>query len=320
MNQPDPTPPMDRRQLLTAGVAAAAALSGLAALPDGPAPADAKPQSAKSPKLAANSDRLPVAYIPHGGGPWPFVELPLGDKDERAQLAAYLRALPRVPAVPPKALLVVSAHWEEPVPTVMTAAQPSLLYDYYGFPPEAYQVKWPAPGEPQLALRVQKLLGAAGIASAANANRGFDHGTFVPLKLAWPEAQLPTVQLSLKAGLDPAEHLAIGRALAPLRQEGVFIIGSGMSYHNMRGFGQPQARAASQAFDGWLQRSMALPTAERDHQLGRWLQAPSAREVHPRAEHLLPLMVIAGAAQGDGGRTAYASTLMGMAISAYHFG
>lgn len=320
MNSPDPAAPIDRRQLLTTGVAAAAALTGLAALQQSPAEAEAEPQAGRPQPLQSPSARLPVAYIPHGGGPWPFVELPFGDKKELDQLAAYLRSLANLPAVAPKAVLVISAHWEEAVPTVMTAARPTMLYDYYGFPPEAYRVQWPAPGEPQLAKRVQNLLSSAGIASASDGKRGFDHGTFVPLKLAWPDAKVPTVQLSLKQGLDPAEHLAIGRALAPLRQEGVFIIGSGMSYHNMRGFGQPQARPASVAFDGWLQRSMALPAAERDRQLKQWQQAPAARQVHPREEHLLPLMVIAGAAGGDLGRAAYASSLMGVAISAYQFG
>ena len=319
MIRPELTTPIDRRQLLAAGVAAAAAVTGMAVLHDAAPDAAAQPDHGQAQALPPRA-RLPVAYIPHGGGPWPFVDLPLGDKAELAQLAAYLRKLALVPAEAPKALLVVSAHWEEAVPTVMAAAQPPMLYDYYGFPPEAYQVQWPAPGAPQLAQRVQSLLEEAGIRSGSDAKRGFDHGTFVPLKLAWPDAKIPTLQLSLKQGLDPAEHLAIGRALAPLRQEGVFLIGSGMSYHNMRGFGQPQARQASQEFDGWLQKSMAMPAAERDRQLEQWLQAPAARQVHPRPEHLLPLMVIAGAAQGDTGRAAYASTLMGVAISAYHFG
>ena len=311
---------IDRRQLLTVGVAAAAALTGLAVLADPATPAAPVAKPTENKVLAAKPVRQPVAFIPHGGGPWPFVDLQMGDKSELDRLAAYLRNLPQLLPAPPKALLVVSAHWEEGVPTVMTAAKPSLLYDYYGFPAEAYKVQWPAPGDPQLGQTVQKLLAAEGISAATDAQRGFDHGTFIPLKLAWPDAQVPTIQLSLQAGLDPAKHLAIGRALAPLRDQGVFIVGSGMSYHNMRGFGQPQARAASEAFDGWLQRSMALAPAERDQQLQRWLSAPAAREVHPRAEHLLPLMVVAGAAQSDLGRTTFASTLMGVALSGFHFG
>jgi aromatic ring-opening dioxygenase catalytic subunit (LigB family) len=201
----------------------------------------------------------------------------------------------------------------------MNGARPPLLFDYYGFPAESYELTWPAPGEPQLAARVQELLGAAGIPSSSDAERGFDHGTFVPLKLAYPDAQIPTVQLSLKAGLNPQEHLAIGRALEPLRNEGVFIIGSGMSYHNMRAMG-PQGRPFAAAFDAWLRDAATRPAAERDARLAEWTSAPAARGAHPREEHLLPLMVIAGAAGQDQGRVAYHDTLMGLEISAYAFG
>lgn len=263
--------------------------------------------------------RLPVVYLPHGGGPWPFVEMGLGSQNERDALRVYLESVRELPPSPPRALLVISAHWEEPQPTVMSATRPPLLFDYYGFPPESYALTWPAPGSPELAERVRQLLGAAGIEARANAERGFDHGTFVPLKLTYPEAQIPTLQLSLKAGLDPSEHLAIGRALRPLRDEGVFIIGSGMSYHNMRGFG-PQGRAASAAFDGWLRAAVTADRAGREEQLRNWAQAPSARAAHPREEHLLPLMVVAGAAGDDAGRVAFHGTFLSTEISAHVFG
>jgi aromatic ring-opening dioxygenase catalytic subunit (LigB family) len=214
---------------------------------------------------------------------------------------------------------VISAHWEEPVPTVMTGERPPLFYDYYGFPPESYRLTWPAPGHPALAARVRGLLEGAGFATAANAERGFDHGTFVPLKLTYPAADVPTVQLSLRRGLDPAEHLAIGRALAPLRDEGVFIVGSGMSYHNLRAF-NASGRAPSAAFDAWLGEAIAQDPEERARRLTRWSEAPSARQAHPREEHLLPLMVVAGAAGADKGRTAYNGTLVGLRISGFHFG
>src|SRR6185312_5881009 len=163
------------------------------------------------------------------------------------------------------------------------------------FPPESYEITWPAPGEPALAQRVRSLLAAAGFESAENAERGFDHGTFVPLKLAYPNADVPTVQLSLKKGLDPKEHLAMGRALQPLRDEGVFIVGSGMTFHNLRAFGDPRSRPVSEAFDAWLREAATLPARERDERLAHWASAPAARLAHPREEHLLPLMVIAGA-------------------------
>jgi aromatic ring-opening dioxygenase catalytic subunit (LigB family) len=262
---------------------------------------------------------MPVVFLPHGGGPWPFVDVGIGKKDELAALAGYLRSLPSVPKTPPKALLVISAHWEESVPTVMNGAHPPMLYDYYGFPPESYTITWPAPGDPTLAARVRDLLAGAGFDTGADAERGFDHGTFVPLKVAYPDANLPTVQLSLKTGLDPAEHLAMGRALAPLRDEGVFIVGSGMTYHNLRAFG-PQAAPVSEAFDAWLRETAGLPREARDQGLTRWSSAPAARLAHPREEHLLPLMVVAGAAGEDRGARAYDGTILGLRISAYHFG
>ena len=161
---------------------------------------------------------------------------------------------------------------------------------------------------------MRELLDAAGFESAANGERGFDHGAFVPLKLAYPEAGVPTVQLSLKQGLDPEEHLAMGRALAPLRDEGVFIVGSGMTFHNLRAFGSPQARPVSEEFDGWLREAATDEPRERDRRLGQWSKAPSARAAHPREEHLLPLMVVAGAAGADRGTVAYSGTLMGIRI------
>jgi aromatic ring-opening dioxygenase catalytic subunit (LigB family) len=261
---------------------------------------------------------MPVAYLPHGGGPWPFVDLGL-PRHEVDALAEYLRSLRSLPKISPAALLVVSAHWEAPVPTVMTRPRPPMLYDYYGFPPAAYELVWPTPGEPELAERVQALLGQAGIPSASDDQRGFDHGTFIPLMLTYPDADVPTVQLSLKAGLDPQEHLAIGRALAPLRDEGVFILGSGMSFHNMRAFGSPRAREPAEAFDAWLSATMTLDPDARDRALLAWADAPAARIAHPREEHLLPLMVIAGAAATDRGSAGYSGTFMGARISAYHF-
>jgi aromatic ring-opening dioxygenase catalytic subunit (LigB family) len=261
---------------------------------------------------------MPVVFLPHGGGPWPFVDIGFGDKKELDALAAYLRSVHELPKTPPRAVLAVSAHWEETVPTVMTAERPPMLYDYYGFPPESYQLTWPAPGEPKVAGRVRELLGAAGFDTAADESRGFDHGTFVPLKLAYPDADVPTVQLSLKRGLDPEEHLAIGRALSPLRDEGVFIVGSGMTYHNLREF-SPRARPVSEAFDAWLRETVALGASERDRRLAAWSSAPSARKAHPREEHLIPLMVAAGAAGSDRGLVAFRGTLLTLSISAYHF-
>ena len=141
----------------------------------------------------------------------------------------------------------------------------------------------------------------------------------MPLKLTYPEAEIPTLQLSLKQGLDPEEHLAMGRALAPLRDEGVFIVGSGMTYHNLRAFGSA-GRPAAAAFDAWLCETTVLEQRERDARLAQWASAPAARAAHPREEHLLPLMVVAGAAGTDRATIPYHGTLLGLRLSAHHFG
>jgi aromatic ring-opening dioxygenase catalytic subunit (LigB family) len=166
---------------------------------------------------------------------------------------------------------------------------------------------------------VRELLAGAGFQTAEDGKRGYDHGTFVPLKLTYPDADVPVVQLSLVRGLDPAQHLAMGRALAPLRDEGVFIIGSGMTFHNLRAFG-PAARPVSEAFDAWLREAAVKPREEREAALAAWAKAPSARQAHPREEHLVPLMVVAGAAGEDAGRVGYTGTVMGVKISAYEYG
>ena len=263
--------------------------------------------------------RLPALYIPHGGGPCFFMEWTMGPPDTWDAMKAWLgelgRRYPR-----PQALLVVSAHWEEEVVTVQSGASPPLLFDYSGFPPETYQLTWPAPGAPGVAARVRALLGAAGIASREDAARGFDHGVFVPLKVSYPEAHIPTAQLSLRAGLDPSHHLAIGRALAPLRDEGVLIVGSGMSFHNMRAFNRPVALDGSRQFDTWLGDVCEGDPAARNQALARWSDGPAARFAHPREEHLLPLMVAAGAADGERGRRLFQDEVMSARVSAFELG
>ncbi|MGV3525433.1 MAG: DODA-type extradiol aromatic ring-opening family dioxygenase [Candidatus Sericytochromatia bacterium] len=260
--------------------------------------------------------RLPTYFIPHGGGPCFFMDW--NPRDAWDGMAAFLRQLRHDVGTTPQAVLVISGHWETDVLSLTSAPAPELLFDYYGFPEHTYQLTYPAPGSPELAAQVAALLGEAGIPSQLDGTRGFDHGVFIPFKLVYPEAEIPVVQLSLRADLDPAFHLAVGRALAPLREQGVLIIGSGMSYHNLRRFG-PQAAAVSQGFDDWLNRAVAQ-VPEREALLTHWTEAPHAREAHPREEHLLPLMVVAGAASGESGQTIYQDTVMGMALSGHRFG
>src|ERR1700756_2753925 len=235
------------------------------------------------------TQRLPTLFIPHGGGPWPFMEVMHGPPDTWDRLAAYLRGLDQSLGVRPKAVLVISGHWEEARPTVNVSAQPPLLFDYYNFPEHTYRLTYPAPGAPELAHRVEALLAGAGFKTDEDGERGYDHGVFIPFMLVYPDADVPIVQLSLQEGLDPATHLAIGRALAPLRDEGVLIIGSGMSYHNLRELlsGSPRGKGPWDAFDAWLAQAVeAADPAVRDRELSRWSEAPGALSCHPRSEHL----------------------------------
>ncbi len=235
-------------------------------------------------------------------------------------MEAYLRSIDRSLVRRPEAVLVISGHWECPCPTVNTAAEHTLLFDYYGFPEHTYRLSYPAPVSPRVGARVRTLLADAGIDSAEEANRGLDHGVFVPFLLIFPDASVPLVQLSLKAGLDATEHLAIGRALIPLREEGVLIVGSGMSYHNLAAFFSKRGNEDSQRFDEWLHAAVTAPgAAERAARLTEWQRAPGAASSHPHPDHLLPLMVAAGAANGDAGVRTYNDHIFGKAVSGFQF-
>lgn len=206
--------------------------------------------------------------------------------------------------------------------TATSAKRPELIYDYYGFPNHTYELRYPAPGEPMLAARVEGLLAAAGLACQPDDQRGFDHGMFIPLKLMFPEADIPVVQLSLRDDLDPAVHLAAGQALASLRDEGILIIATGMSFHNMRGYGDTRFTQPSERFDRWLTGAVEAAPDQRNAALGRWAQAPDAHLCHPpgEEEHLIPLMVAAGAAGRDAGRLAYSEQVWETRLSAFRFG
>lgn len=265
---------------------------------------------------------LPVWFIPHGGGPCFFMDPPPSAPDAWTGMARHLRAIPASLSEKPRALVVVSAHWLEHRPTVTGAARPPLIYDYRGFPPHTYALKYPAPGDPALAADIVRRLGAAGIDAGVDPARGLDHGVFVPLMLLYPDADFPVVQLSMLASLDPAAHLAVGRALASLRDEGVLILGSGMSYHNLQNMFKADARALAIAekFDGWLTDAATAEPAVRDAALARWAEAPGARISHPHEDHLLPLMVAAGAAGADRGVRDYRDHVFGAPVSGYRFG
>lgn len=242
-----------------------------------------------------SSDRLSrVLFIPHGGGPLPL----LGEKSHQ-ELVDFLRDITSSLGQP-STIVVISAHWEENVATITSREKPSLIYDYYGFPDEAYHIEYPAPGSPDLARRIFDLLQQSGIAARLDGNRGFDHGLFVPLKIMFPAANIPCLQLSLLHSLDPAAHINIGKALSALRKENVLFIGSGFSFHNLNAFFAPNndsPDAKNMAFEDWLIdvcTNGELSAAEREARLIRWRDARYANFCHPREEHLLPLHVCVG--------------------------
>jgi len=266
------------------------------------------------------STRLPTYFVSHGGGPWPWMKDQYGDT--YAQLEASLVAMRRQTGGRPRAVLVVTSHWETDDFTLSSGAAPGMIYDYGGFPPHTYQIRYPAPGDPALAARAAALLQAAGLPAGLDPARGFDHGTFSMLAPVYPDADMPVVQLSIRHGYDPATHLAAGRALAPLRDEGVLIVGSGLSFHNLRQFG-PGGALASHAFDTWLQHVLLEETpATREQMLLAWDTAPYARLAHPREDHLVPLWVALGAAEHEPAACVYheENFFGSLTVSSFRFG
>lgn len=261
---------------------------------------------------------LPTYFISHGGGPWPWVP---AWRRRFGKLEKSLVEIPREISEKPRAALVVSGHWEEPHFAVMGASRPGMVYDYYGFPAEDYRIVYPAPGAPEIAMRTADLIRAAGLPAQIDDRRGFDHGAFVPLFVLYPDADIPAFQLSLQSGYDPLTHIELGRALAPLREEGVLIIGSGLSYHNLGLFGDG-AQEPSEAFDHWLADVLASPPDKRTSALVSWEQAPYARVCHPKEDHLAPLFVALGAAEREPATRVYheQGIFGGVTASSYRFG
>jgi aromatic ring-opening dioxygenase catalytic subunit (LigB family) len=264
---------------------------------------------------------MPTIYITHGGGPcfWITPPEPFGPNAFDG-LKAYLSGLLDTLPARPKAFLVISGHWEETLPTIGSAENPEMIFDYYGFPKHTYQLEYPAPGSPELAAEVANLFTAAGLHYNTDDQRGYDHGVFVPFLIIDPESQIPVVTLSLRQDLDPVAHIEIGKALEPLRDQGVLIVGSGSSYHNLRRFIDGEAKT-SQTFDHWLTKAIVeTDESTRNDLLCQWSQAPGARMCHPREDHLIPLMVAAGAAGTDTGARVFHDSIAGKAFSGFSFG
>ncbi len=259
-----------------------------------------------------------IVYFSHGGGPLPI----LGDDSHKA-MVEFMEHLP-AQLTKPEAILVVSAHWEERAATLLGAQNPAMFYDYYGFPEKAYEIIYPAPGSPELANRIAGLLEKNHIGTHIDPERGFDHGLFIPLKLMYPQADIPSLQLSLLRGLNPAAHIALGKALRELMSENLLVVGSGFSFHNMNAFawqGDGGPDPANDAFQDWLIEVCTGPIAqsEREQRLIQWEKAPSAHYCHPREEHLLPVHVCQGMA-GKPARLVFDDKILGKRAVAFYWG
>jgi aromatic ring-opening dioxygenase catalytic subunit (LigB family) len=262
-----------------------------------------------------NMPTMPSLYIPHGGGPSFFMS---GERKARYQATEdFLRSLLGLLPARPSAMLINTAHWETPVPAFTGGAAPGLIYDYYGFPPETYTLTYPAPGSPALAERAADLMQQAGLSAVVEPDYGWDHGVFIPLKVMHPQADIPVVAMSLHESLDPALHHRMGRALRALRDEGVLIVGAGMSFHNLRNFAQ--AAPDSHRFHDWLDQALAGDWQARCDRLANWQHAPGGLASHPREEHLLPLMVASGAGSDAPGRPIWRGAIGPSAIGAWAF-
>jgi len=249
--------------------------------------------------------------------------MPLLSEDGYERMNPFLREFPST--IPePEAIVVISAHWEEPVVSITAHKNPPMLYDYNGFPPESYQFSYPAPGRPRLASRVQTILETAGIEARLDYERGFDHGLFVPLMLMYPAADIPCIQISLSNSLDAAFHIELGRALAPLKKENLLILGSGFSFHNMQVMSSNEGGPGDEKnrqFEDWLAQTCSDPDLdlnERELRLVEWDRAPAARYCHPREEHLLPLLVCFGVARAQA-TTVFQDVVSGFIASAYQW-
>jgi len=242
-----------------------------------------------------NSNKAQVVFFSHGGGPLPI----LGDSGHKA-MVNFMQQLP-LQLKKPDAIIVISAHWEESTVTVLGSQTTSMFHDYYGFPDEAYEIKYPAPGSPDLARRIADSLMKNKISARIDFERGFDHGLFIPLKLMYPQANIPSLQISLLRGLDPGKHIDLGNGLNEFMNENILIIGSGFSFHNLGAFsweGINTPDPANDEFQSWLIElcTGSISQSERERRLMEWQKAPFARYCHPREEHLMPVHVCLSAA------------------------
>ncbi len=256
-----------------------------------------------------------IVYFSHGGGPLPI----LGDPSHQ-EMISFMKKLPQE-IEKPEAIIVISAHWEEAVPSIIESNNPTLFFDYYGFPKEAYEIKYAPPGNIELIKQIKELFGKNNMQLSIDAKRGLDHGVFIPLLMMYPDADIPVTQISLIKGLDPDRHLLMGKVLNQLLNQRVLLIGSGFSFHNMNAFdwsGKHTEDAKNNAFQEWLIEVCTgdYPQNEREDKLRDWEKAPGARYCHPREEHLIPLHVCCGAA-GRRGKLVFDNFILGKRAVAF---
>ena len=258
---------------------------------------------------------LPAIFVSHGS---PMLAI------EDAQARQFLASLPEILPERPKAILMISAHWERLRPAVSSPPANETIHDFGGFPPALYQIQYPAPPSADLARRVAELLGTSGLPTDIDQRRGLDHGAWVPLMVAWPDADIPVVQLSVQTRLGPAHHYQLGQILAPLRDEGILIIGSGSFTHDLASFRSSGGRIDApepdwvHAFAEWM--ASALRERRVDDLLNYRVLAPDAAHNHPTEEHLLPLYVALGVAP-EAVRHLHQSTTYGiLRMDAFAFG
>jgi 4,5-DOPA dioxygenase extradiol len=263
--------------------------------------------------LSDTSDLMPVLFLSHGSPTLPFDNVPARD--------FLMRLGGKLPV--PKAILCISAHWEAALPSVTASAAPSTIHDFYGFPQALFDLQYDVPGDPALAQRIVGMLEAGGINAMLSSDRGLDHGTWNPLMLIYPQSAIPVLQLSLIHRGKTTDHIAVGRLLAPLRDEGILIVASGGAVHNLRAVewgGRTPPPDWATAFDRWLQH--AIEAGDYAALAAYRSEAPDATLAHPSEDHLMPLFVALGAAAGSSqsasGRQLHASFTFGsLSMAAY---
>lgn len=256
-----------------------------------------------------------IIYFSHGGGP-----LPILDDSSHYQMIKFMKDIPSK-IQKPDSIIVFSAHWEEDIVTIQSGKEPEIMYDYYGFPEPTYSIKYPCKGDSELALKIAKLFKSNDIKYRLDDKRPYDHGSYIPLKMMYPNADIPVVQISLHHNLDPLTHLNIGKVLRPILEDNILIIGSGFSFHNMQKFDFAGKNIEDSLNNQFQDKLIKICCSEKDEEkkweyLIEWEKISGARYCHPREEHLLPLLVCVGLSK-DVGTKVFDNYILGKRATAF---